>query len=231
MVMRLKNVSVRRRGNQILGPVSYEIAATGLTVLLGPNGSGKTTLLRVMHGVERISEGIVESEIPQELQAFVFQTPIMLRRSVYENLVYPPAFRRRGLSVEQTNIEVEKWLNIIGLPDALNAPAQRLSGGEKQKLALARALICKPKLLFLDEPSANLDGQSTREIEKILITARDDGTRIMLATHDLGQAKRLATDAVFLLSGRVHETGDAKTFFARPQHPETKAFFAGDIVE
>jgi tungstate transport system ATP-binding protein len=126
---------------------------------------------------------------------------------------------------------VSKWLNIIGLTDAIDAPAQRLSGGEKQKLALARALICQPKLLFLDEPSANLDGRSTREIERILIDARDAGTRIILATHDLGQARRLANDAVFLLSGQVHEAGPAETFFATPKMPETKAFFAGDIVE
>lgn len=231
MELSLQNVSVKRRGKHVLGPVSHDFSSTGLTVVLGPNGSGKTTLLRVMHGVERLSSGTVETPITRAEQAFVFQSPIMLRRSVRDNLIYPPALKARNLTSSELNEEVEKWLNIIGLPDATNRPAQRLSGGEKQKLALARALICKPKLLFLDEPTANLDGRSTREIEEILISARDNGTRLILATHNLGQAKRLANDAIFLLSGKIHEAGLADTFFDAPQASETKAFFAGDILE
>ena len=231
MELSLQNVSVKRRGKHVLGPVSHDFSSTGLTVVLGPNGSGKTTLLRVMHGVERLSSGTVKTPITRAEQAFVFQSPIMLRRSVRDNLIYPPALKARNLTSSELNEEVEKWLNIIGLPDATNRPAQRLSGGEKQKLALARALICKPKLLFLDEPTANLDGRSTREIEEILISARDNGTRLILATHNLGQAKRLANDAIFLLSGKIHESGLADTFFDAPQVSETKAFFAGDILE
>ena len=110
-------------------------------------------------------------------------------------------------------------------------PAPRLSGGERQKLALGRALIRKPKVLFLDEPCANLDGCSTREIETLLRDATQTGTRIIMTTHDLGQARRLAGDVLFLLNGRVHEQGGASAFFTDPKTPEAKAFLEGDIVE
>ncbi|KKK86079.1 hypothetical protein LCGC14_2766850, partial [marine sediment metagenome] len=102
---------------------------------------------------------------------------------------------------------------------------------EQQKLALARALICKPKLLFLDEPCAALDGRATREIEMILQTAKADGTRLILSTHDLGQARRLADDVLFLVGGRIHEAGRADTFFNQPETEEAQAFLRGDIVE
>jgi len=113
----------------------------------------------------------------------------------------------------------------------MHGVATRLSGGEKQKLALGRALIRQPRLLFLDEPCANLDGRSTREIEALLRDANAAGTRIVMTTHDLGQAKRLAGDALFLLNGKLHEQGAAAKFFDAPQRSETKAFLEGDIVE
>lgn len=231
VALSLDNAQVRRRKHHILGPVSHQFASSGLTVVLGPNGSGKTTFLRALHGLERLSKGSVHSTVPQEAQAFVFQSPIMLRRNVRDNLTYPPAFRALGLSREKVDHDVSKWLNIIGLQGAAKVSAHRLSGGEKQKLALARALIARPKLLFLDEPCASLDGKSTREIETILCTARDAGLRIILATHDMGQARRLADDAVFLLNGKLHESGVASTLLNTPQQPETRAFLQGDIVE
>ncbi|MEP5759310.1 MAG: ATP-binding cassette domain-containing protein [Litoreibacter sp.] len=227
----LNAAQVHRRKRRILGPIDHEFSQDGLTVVLGPNGSGKTTLLRTLHGLERLSEGHVNSHVSRHDQAFVFQTPIMLRRSVRDNLIYPPAFRALKLNREKIDENVSKWLNIIGLSEAPHHPAQRLSGGEKQKLALARALITRPKLLFLDEPSANLDGRSTREIEQILTDARDAGVRIILTTHDIAQARRLADDALFLLGGCVHEFGSAKDILIHPQHTETKSFLNGEIVE
>jgi tungstate transport system ATP-binding protein len=184
-----------------------------------------------MHGLERLSGGDLETSVLPADQAFVFQTPIMLRRTARENLLYPPRLQKLGLSKDQLCKEAEEWLNIIGLKGAGDRPAPNLSGGEKQKLALARALICKPKLLFLDEPCSNLDGRSTREIETILSNARTNGTRIILATHDMGQVKRLADDVVFILNGRVHEYSSLDQFMNTPQTTESKAFFQGDIVE
>lgn len=230
--MCLQDVSVYRRNKRLIGPVSMDLGEKGLTIIVGPNGSGKTTLLRVMHGVERISSGqvtwAVSNEVAQHEQAYVFQTPIMLRRTVGENLRYPLELQKQA----RTDItsHVEAWVARIGLKDALKMKATRLSGGEKQKLALARALIRRPQVLFLDEPCANLDGASTRDIESLLLEAQEAGTRIVMTTHDLGQARRLATDALFMLHGNIHETGDAPSFFDAPQTTELKAFIRGDII-
>jgi len=229
----LKGALVKRRGKTILGPLDLTLEARGFTIVLGPNGAGKTTLLKVLHGVDRLSEGQVAWSIPdaqaREAQSYVFQSPIMLRRSVRQNLAYP--LQLRGDDKASIARKVADWAKRIGLEDALERPAPRLSGGERQKLALGRALIRNPRVLFLDEPCANLDGRSTREIEALLIAAQAAGTRIIMTTHDLGQARRLATDLVFLLHGALHEQGSAPAFFASPQTVEAKAFLEGDIVE
>ncbi|MBW4710046.1 ATP-binding cassette domain-containing protein [Roseobacter sp. YSTF-M11] len=228
----LKDVAVRRRGKRLLGPVDLTLDPDGLTMIIGPNGSGKTTLLRVMHGVERLSTGTATWAVPEEearhRQSYVFQTPIMLRRTVADNLGYP--LRLLNAPRAQVNARVRHWAERIGLADRLSLQATRLSGGEKQKLALARALIRKPDVLFLDEPCANLDGASTRDIESILQTALSEKTRIIMTTHDLGQARRLASDAVFMLHGVVHERGPASRFFGAAQTAELQAFFRGDII-
>lgn len=233
MSVSLENVAVKRRGKAVLGPVDMTLDATGFTIVLGPNGSGKTTLLKVLHGVERLSAGKVTWSVPdidaREAQAYVFQKPIMLRRSVRQNLAFPLQL----LKVQKPEIEarVIDWSRRIGLEDALDRPATRISGGEQQKLALARSLIRDPQVLFLDEPCANLDGRSTREIEELLIASSRSGTRIIMTTHDLGQARRLASDVVFLLKGQLHEQSDAQAFFSTPQTTETRAFLKGDIIE
>jgi len=155
----------------------------------------------------------------------VFQTPILLRRSVAQNLAYP--LKLRGITAKEELLR--DWAARIGLEDAMPRPAARLSGGEKQKLAMARALIADPDVLFLDEPCANLDGRSTREIETLLISAQNDGTRVIMATHDLGQARRLGTDTIFMLGGKVHERG--AQVLSAPETTEAQAFLRGDIIE
>ena len=230
--LKVENVNVHRRGKRLIGPVNLDLGAEGVTIILGPNGSGKTTLLRVMHGVERISDGIVRWAVPeseaQHHQAYVFQTPIMLRRTVTENLAYP--LRLIGMERREVTLRVEEWCSRIGLKSVANLSATRLSGGEKQKLALARALIRKPQVLFLDEPCANLDGASTRDIETLLAEAVSGGTRLIMTTHDMGQARRLATDIIFMLHGKVHESGPAQALLDAPQTPELQAFYRGDII-
>lgn len=229
----LTDVAVHRRGKRLLGPVDITLDKTGLTVILGPNGSGKTTLLRVMHGVERLSKGTVTWAVSEDVarprQSYVFQTPILLRRSVADNLRYP--LQLLGTPKPQIEEAVAHWAARIGLSEAQKMQAARLSGGEKQKLALARALIRKPDVLFLDEPCANLDGASTRDIEALLTGALSAGTRIVMATHDLGQGRRLASDAIFMVQGRIKEIGDAEAFFNAPKCSELQAFFKGDIIE
>lgn len=233
MSVSLKDVVVRRRRKFVLGPISQSLGATGFTIVLGPNGAGKTTLLKVLHGIERVSGGTVDWSIPEaqarQAQGYVFQSPVMLRRSVWQNLAYP--LRLLGKGKAEIAESVDEWAANIGLQDLLGLSAPRLSGGERQKLAIGRALIRKPKVLFLDEPCANLDGKATKDIEAILLSARRSGTRIIMTTHDLGQARRLAEDVLFLLKGRVHEYGPAATFFEGPGTPAARAFLNGDIVE
>jgi tungstate transport system ATP-binding protein len=198
-------------------------------MVIGPNGSGKTTLLRAMHGIERISEGRVTWAQPHQANhAYVFQSPIVLRRSVVENLSYP--LQLLDKPKPEIKAAVEHWIERIGLTKVKDYSATRLSGGERQKLAIARALIRNPDVLFLDEPSANLDGHSTREIEALLLETAAGGTRIIMATHDMGQARRLASDVVFVMGGHIIETGQAADLLNAPKTTELRGFLKGDIL-
>ncbi|MEM1129552.1 MAG: ATP-binding cassette domain-containing protein [Pseudomonadota bacterium] len=224
----------RRRGQRLVGPLDLRLKEeVGATVVLGPNGSGKTTLLQLLHGTVRLHAGSIRWQTDQEAaraaQAFVFQRPVMLRRSVLENLIFP--LRVRGTPRTDAAKKARDWAMRVGLGDVLDRSAPALSGGEQQKLALARALITGPQLVFLDEPCAALDGRAMREIEALLAETKAAGTRLILSTHDMGQARRLADDVVFLRGGKVHETGPAADFFTAPKTPEARAFLKGDIVE
>lgn len=223
----------KRRGKTLVGPIDLDLAEQGTTVVIGPNGSGKTMLLRLLHGAARLSSGSItwgcDLAQARRHQAFVFQQPIMLRRSVIDNIAYP--MQIRGTPRKQARTEAAAWADKIGLQDMLARSAYALSGGEQQKLAIARAMILQPKLLFLDEPCASLDGRAMREIEEILHQAKLAGTRLIMSTHDMGQARRLADDVIFMLHGRIHEKGAATAFFAAPQTAQAHAFLQGDIVE
>lgn len=229
----VRNASVVRRGKTLVGPLDLTIDSEGFTIVMGPNGAGKTSLLRLLHGLIRPSGGQVTWACPlnlaQPAQSFVFQAPVVLRRNVRDNIALPLVLR--GAVHRVARDHAEDWATRVGLGDFLNRPAHDLSGGERQKLALARALITGPEMLFLDEPTANLDGSATREIETILTTANAQGTRILMATHNIGQARRLASDVIFLYRGRIHEQNRAARFFNDPQTPEASAFLKGDIVE
>ncbi|WP_432448376.1 ATP-binding cassette domain-containing protein [Aliiroseovarius marinus] len=229
----LKGATLRRAGKTLVGPVDIQLQAKGVTVVVGPNGAGKTSLLRMMHGIARLGGGSIQWACsPEEArahQAFVFQQPIMMRRSVVGNLAYP--LRLAGYSRADARDHAADAAAEVGLADMLDRPGHFLSGGERQKLALARALITKPELLFLDEPCASLDGRATREIEEILTRTAAVGTRLIMSTHDMGQARRLATEVLFLLNGRIHEHCCAETFFGGNSSPESQAFLKGDIVE
>jgi tungstate transport system ATP-binding protein len=230
-VVALEAVEIWRAGRRILGPLSLVLAAGGVTILIGPNGSGKTSLLRALHGLERISRGRIlwpgDQATLRARQAFVFQTPVLMRRSVVDCIAYPLILR--GESRGQARGKAAEMASGMGLEASLYRPASVLSGGERQKMALARALIRGPEVLFLDEPCANLDTTSTREIEALLAAAREGGTRIIMSTHDLGQARRLADDVVLLHEGAVIEQGDRR-FFDGPATPAGRAFLNGELL-
>ncbi|AXI45600.1 sulfate ABC transporter ATP-binding protein [Sulfitobacter sp. SK012] len=231
--LKIRGAQTSRRGKVLVGPIDLDLDGAGVTVVIGPNGSGKTTMLRLLHGTARLTGGTIEwacgTQEARHHQAFVFQRPVMLRRSVIDNIAYP--LRMRGTARKAAHKQASDWAERIGLDHMLDRSANVLSGGEQQKLALVRALITKPKVLFLDEPSASLDGRAMREIEEILLSAKQAGTRLILSTHDFGQARRLADEVVFLLHGRVHEQGPAVEFFEAPKTAQARAFLKGDIVE
>ncbi|MFW8594222.1 ATP-binding cassette domain-containing protein [Cribrihabitans neustonicus] len=224
---------VRRRGKVLVGPVDLELSGQGTSIVIGPNGAGKTTLLKMLHGIVRLGGGALDWACPlaeaQKHQAFVFQTPVMLRRTVLDNITYP--LRLTGMSRRQARARAADWAGRVGLSDILARQATNLSGGERQKLALARALVREPQVLFLDEPCAALDGRATREIEDILARAAASGTRLIMSTHNMGQARRLADEVIFVLAGRIHERAPADVFFAGPATAEARGFLNGDIVE
>jgi len=224
---------VRRKAARLIGPVDLTLGPEGVTIVIGPNGAGKTTLLKTLAGLERIDEGDISWACPpvevRARLAFVFQAPVMLRRTVEANLAYP--LRLAGVPRAEARARAADWAGRVGLGAALRRPATVLSGGERQKLALARALIRDPGVVFLDEPCASLDGRATREIEEILLAAAANGTRLIMSTHDMGQARRLATEVLFLLHGEVLEHTPASVFFDAPQTTEASAFIDGKIVE
>lgn len=214
----LQDVSYLR----ILQPLSLDIEAGPSTVILGANGAGKSVLMRLMHGLLRPSSGSVSWRSPGR-QAMVFQRPVMLRRSALANVAY--ALRVAG----QDERQAMDALKEVGLAHLAHRPARVLSGGEQQRLALARAWALHPEVLFLDEPTASLDPSATREIETVIRAFDAAGTKIVMATHNLGQARRLADEIIYLHQGRVLERAAADRFFARPATPEAAAFIKGEL--
>ena len=158
--------------------------------------------------------------------AIVFQKPVMLRRTAGSNVAY--ALKAAGRPSDAATIA--KLLDRVGLAALAGRPARRLSGGEQQRLALARALARDPEVLFLDEPTASLDPAATKAVEDIVARAAAGGVKVVMSTHDLGQARRLAGDIVFLAKGRLIERAPAERFFAAPATPEARSFVAGELV-
>jgi tungstate transport system ATP-binding protein len=165
---------------------------------------------------------------PPLRRAIVFQRPIMLRRSVGENLRY--ALKAAHIAADRQPARIDELLALVGLDGMAQRPARRLSGGEQQRLALARALARDPTVLFLDEPTASLDPAATKSVEDIIRAVAARGIKVVMTTHDLGEARRLAGDVVFMHRGRIVETGDAASFFNKPQTGEARTFLAGDLL-
>jgi tungstate transport system ATP-binding protein len=226
------NATVRAGGVTILDRISLSISPGPPTLLIGPNGSGKSTLIRLGMGLVEATDGKVgwggREDARGNRLAMVFQRPVMLRRSAAANVAY--ALASSDVPERERGPRVAELLRTVGLETLANRPARRLSGGEQQRLALARALARDPEVLFLDEPTASLDPASTKAVEDIVRSAAAAGIKIVMASHDLGQARRLAGDVVFLVRGRVAEQAPADRFFASPATPEAAAFVRGDLV-
>ncbi|HSD60265.1 MAG TPA: ATP-binding cassette domain-containing protein [Burkholderiales bacterium] len=226
----LGEVSFRPKDHAIIDRVSLAMDGSVRTVILGPNGAGKSVLMRLMHGLLQPSSGRItwcgRSERPAA-QAMVFQRPVVLRTTALRNVAY--GLKLAGVSRPERTARAAAALERVGLAHLADRPAKVLSGGEQQRLALARAWALEPKILFLDEPTASLDPAAAREVERIIGEIATAGCKIVMTTHHLGQARRLADEIVFLYGGRVAEYSPASAFFRAPRSAEADAYIRGEL--
>lgn len=232
--LRLRNAQFATAEKTLLNALTFEIPADRTTIILGPNGAGKSLTLRLCHGILMPTAGHVDWALPggvregRRRHAMLFQKPVMLRRSARGNITH--ALAAAGISRGKRRSDADAVLERFGLAEVGRRPARLLSGGQQQQLALARAVALRPELLFLDEPSSNLDPGATRQFEDLLGRLRAEGMTLVMSTHDLGQARRLADRVLFLHRGRIVEQGPAEAFFNSPQTPEARAFLSGDLL-
>jgi len=230
--LELHDVQYASNGQPIIAGLSLRIEAGPSTIILGANGAGKSVLMRLMHGLLAPTGGSVrwneaDRDSVRRRQAMVFQRPVMLRRSALANVSY--ALELAGIPAAEREAQALAALQEVGLRHLAQRPARVLSGGEQQRLALARAWALHPEVLFLDEPTASLDPGATREIETVIKAFDAAGTKIVMATHNLGQARRLGDEVIYLQAGRVVERAPIGQFFARPATAAAAAFLKGEM--
>jgi len=219
-------------GRQIIKDVSFWIGSSGRTVILGPNGAGKSVMLRLCHGLLQPSSGEIRwgdlsIAAAREQQAMASQHPVLLRRTVRDNLLH--VLRVKGVPRSERQALVDAALEQAGLAGLGARAARTLSGGQQQRLAIARAFVLKPKVLLLDEPTTNLDPAAARGVEELIGAIGAAGTKILMTTHDIAQARRLAGDVMFLSDGRLLEHAPAAEFFTSPKDPVAAGFLAGEL--
>lgn len=230
--LELRDVSFCAGGRTIIAGISATIEAGPATIILGANGAGKSVLMRLMHGLLAPGAGEVlwngrSTAAARRRQAMVFQRPVLLRRSALRNVTY--ALALAGVPAAERERQALEALGEVGLARVAHRPARVLSGGEQQRLALARAWALHPEVLFLDEPTANLDPGATREIEAVIRAFDAAGTKIIMSTHNLGQARRLGDEVLYLHQGRLAERATVEEFFRRPASAEAAAFLRGEL--
>lgn len=229
--LELKEVCFAVDSRIIIDRVSAEIGAGPRSVILGPNGAGKSVLMRMCHGLLQPTAGAIAwrggNGDRRSRQAMVFQRPVMLRRSALANVVY--GLKLAGFTARECELRARDVLEAVGLEQQGDRSARMLSSGEQQKLALARAWALGPEVLFLDEPTANLDPGATRDVESIIGAIHATGTKIIMTTHNLGQARRLGDEILFLSEGRLVERSPVDRFFREPASTEAAAFIKAEL--
>ncbi len=230
--LRLDEVRFEVGSRRIIQGISTTLRTGPRTVILGPNGAGKSVLLRLCHGLLAPTAGTIRWYSPElpgapRRQAMVFQRPVLLRRSALGNVTY--ALKLAGIARRHRERLALEALEKVGLEAMAGHSARVLSGGEQQRLALARVWAVRPEVLFLDEPTASLDPGATHEIERIIAALHAAGTKIVLVTHNLGQAHRLGDEILFLHQGRLVEHAPADRFLKHPASPEAASFLEGEL--
>jgi tungstate transport system ATP-binding protein len=230
--LRLAHVTFTAGGRRLIDDLSLAIDAGPRTVIVGPNGAGKSVLLRLCHGLLAPTSGSivwnsVEPTGAPRRQAMVFQRPVLLRRSALANVSH--ALGIAGVPTRTRSGRAREALSKVGLERLAAHPARVLSGGEQQRLALARAWALQPEIIFLDEPTASLDPGATHEVENVILAMVAAGTKIVLVTHNFGQARRMGDEILFLHQGRIAERASAQTFFKHPQSVEAARFLEGEL--
>jgi tungstate transport system ATP-binding protein len=230
--LHLDHVTFTAGGRRIIDDLSLTIDAGPRTVIVGPNGAGKSVLLRLCHGLLAPSSGSiawnsVEPAGAPRRQAMVFQRPVLLRRSALANVSH--ALGIAGVPIRIRSERAREALSKVGLARHAAHPARVLSGGEQQRLALARAWALQPEIIFLDEPTASLDPGATHEVENVILAMVAAGTKIVLVTHNFGQARRMGDEILFLHQGKIAERASAQTFFKHPQSAEAARFLEGEL--
>lgn len=234
VVLRAECVGLNLGNMPVLHGVSLDVLQGRCLMIMGANGAGKSQLLRVLHGLVEVSQGAVLwqgrvlDRVARDRQAMVFQRPVLLRRSVAANLRF--ALKRYRLARPQRDRRVAEALSMARLQDRGDRPARTLSGGEQQRLAIARALIVRPDLLLLDEPTASLDPASTRAVEEMITAARLAGVTVVMVTHDAGQARRLADDVAFLQAGRLVAAGPVQQVLGKNAPEPVRAWLEGRLL-
>lgn len=226
----LDHVSFLANGKTIVDRLSVEIGPGRRTIILGPNGAGKSVLMRLCHGLLKPSAGHITwagSSSGRGRQAMVFQRPVMLRRSALANVIY--GLKLAGIARAERELRAMDVLDAVSLSDVAGRAARVLSGGEQQRLALARAWALNPEVLFLDEPTANLDPNATRDVENIINQICAGGTKIVMNTHNLAQARRIGDEILFLNHGRLVERSPVERFFQQPASADAAAFIRGEL--
>lgn len=244
-LLKFRNVTLATDGIRLLSGIDLDILPGERVLVLGPNGAGKTLFMQIAHRLIAPTEGQVEVT-GQVREAMVFQRPVLLRRSVIGNVLYaidharPGCGKRSGTptgsvpggreAAESREARALAALRLVGLESLAHRPARVLSGGEQQRVALARAAALQPDLVWLDEPTANLDPASTQSIESIVMRMSAEGATCVMSTHDIGQARRLAQRVVLMAGGKIIECTEARHFFEEPATEAGRRYLRGELL-
>jgi len=234
MNLQLINISKNYRNVEALKSMSLTLQGGKIIVLLGVNGAGKTTLMRIMAGLENADSGEllfnnqnIDCNALRQVSTLVFQKSAMFSTNVYSNLAY--GLRLRKVPEDEVKKKVAAALQAVKLGGFEKRRAKKTSGGEQQRLALARAFLLESQVLLLDEPTANLDPNSAAIIEKAIVSRKSSGRIIVMATHNLSQARRIADEIVHIYNGAIVEVADPTSFFESPKSEISRKFVNGEL--